>query len=73
MNRKAIGALLLACALACATLFAVSIASANFLDLIHTLTPGSRLLIQPLLALAAAICLGLGVFLRRRTANRGEA
>jgi len=70
MNCKAAGALLLAFALACATLLTVSIASASFVHWIQTLSATSMLLIQPLCALVTAILLGLGVYLRRDRRTR---
>ena len=67
MNDKVICALVLACALACGTLLAVSIASAGFLHWLHTLSPGATLLIRPLSAVATAFFLALGLWFRRET------
>jgi hypothetical protein len=62
--------LVLALALACATLLAASYFTGALLEGMRSLPAREARLVQPLLALATALLIALGVFLRRRDPDR---
>jgi hypothetical protein len=72
MNAKTVGALVLACAFAVATLFVASIASDSFVHWLYTQSVGSVRLLQSMSVVATTLLIGLGVYLRRRTESRDE-